>query len=536
MLFLSLFRNATRTVARFLPVSKRVRARGALLCLATAAALCNMSCHAASEAGGESDNPDDSPASMETLVFEPSTTLMLAPSETATVSVVVEPPRRQTVTFEILTEDPGFDGFLLKGQVQVGEDGRATVDLKAPTQPSTFILRASLGTTLQATRAVSVSDQGYGTLIAQPNYSGKRNISQWTASARAGITCEQLDSLWTDGPLVATGSQSATITSVPSGPSIALTIRGGELVSGCTTVKTLGADKTTTITVALADRPIDTGEGRLEVTLGVDSTSAGYVTHLEEAISKGIAAFKGEASSEAELLLSRMSELLTPEEADEFATTRQSVDMVSAIHTVWTTQTPLSTSVYDLLTDAADLIPGADTFVGELELNGSSSNFFLTTAASVPAEESGFFESSGWMATGEAGDTLVLGGALSYDPLVWLAAISESSTEGGSAEVVVESGACSDVAVAIATSSDGAPFGTCEEECLTTLCEEALADVFGEVTEEGVTVASLQVGITGDVTLMGPALVKSLAGTWVGRLESEETALKGAASALLMSE
>jgi hypothetical protein len=43
------------------------------------------------------------------------------------------------------------------------------------------------------------------------------------------------------------------------------------------------------------------------------------------------------------------------------------------------------------------------------------------------------------------------------------------------------------------------------------------------------------VGLTGDVTLKDAAVVSTLEGSWVGRLQAEETALKGPANAITAS-
>src|SRR5690606_18916076 len=183
-------------------------------------------------------------------------------------------------------ESVEFDGFLLENSARVDENGIATVELKAPTHPSIFTARASLGEGLQVTRAISVSDQGYGTVKVVPSYSGLRSVNQWTASARAGTTCEALGSLWNDGPLVSTGGTQATIEGVPAGPSIAVAVRGGQLVSGCTTVTGLADGDTKVIDVLVVDRPLDVQNGRLNVTLGVESMTTAFASHLEAAVAE----------------------------------------------------------------------------------------------------------------------------------------------------------------------------------------------------------------------------------------------------------
>lgn len=539
MLFLDFFRNASARAGR-LP---RILGPGtvavwfSVLVASGCANSADSSPEAAGDgdASGDGDSPGD-PTSDETMRFEPSGTLMLAPSEAARLEVVVSPARRQTVTFELLTESVEFDGFLLENSARVDENGIATVELKAPTHPSIFTARASLGEGLQVTRAISVSDQGYGTVKVVPSYSGLRSVNQWTASARAGTTCEALGSLWNDGPLVSTGGTQATIEGVPAGPSIAVAVRGGQLVSGCTTVTGLADGDTKVIDVLVVDRPLDVQNGRLNVTLGVESMTTAFASHLEAAVAEGLAAFRAEDDTDANAFLTKMGAELEGAEATDFSESIATHSLVAEAEQVWSAPSPISERIEQLLLDAANSIPGEAVFVGELELEGASSPFTLSEAGGVPAAVSGFFQSSVWSAMGEAGDTLVIGGTLSYEPLRWLAGIADTGFVGGGSQALVDEATCIQLADALISAAGGSTHGTCDNECLQGLCEQAARSIWLDVSTAGTGLSSLQVGMSGEVVLTGPAHIKSMLGQWVGRRGDEDTSLKGSATLTRMPE
>jgi hypothetical protein len=330
---------------------------------------------------------------------------------------------------------------------------------------------------------------------------------------------------------VATGSGSATIESVPSGPTIAITIRGEQLVSGCTNVTELGADETEQIEIAVTDRPINVSEGTLDLTLGVDSMTTEFASHLEAAMGSGIASFRGAHENDAVALLARMATQMESEEADAFVLAGESIDFAIAIASAWQVEDPVTNALADLFTLGASGIVGPDAFVGELELIGDKSQFYLTSAAGVPAAVSGFFQGSTWMVAGETGDTLVLGGALTYEPVRWLAAIADLENQGASTEPLLAAADCQGIAEALVASAEGPTHDECAEECLLSHCEQAILDVWPEATMSGSGLSTLQVGMTGTATLTGPALVDSMSGSWVGRLGTDETSLKGPAEA-----
>lgn len=498
-----------------------------------------VGCSKAGDEKGTEGNPDPTPPDPpeeETIAFVPEGTLVLAPSELSSLTVEVSPRRRQNVTFELLTEAAGFDGFLLESEVRVRDDGTATVELRAPSGPAIFTVRASLPEGSRAVRAVSVSAQGYGAIDVVPNYDGTRSIPQWSASAHVNQTCETLDSFWEDGELWATGASRATIENVPSSVPVAVTLRGGQLASGCATHTGLRAGDLELIEVEVNDRPVDVTTGTLSVSLGITSSTAVFVDHLSEAITAGRSYFQGEQATDAAALLLSMTRSLSPANQSKFEEAQADYDLRSRVDEVYLQESPITTTIGRLLGDAAAKITGPDVFRGHLSLQGLSSQFLLKEVVGVEASESGFFQGSTWMVSPDSGDMVVMGGTLSYEPLRWLGKIAEfhSAADTTPEDQILEAANCQAVADAIITSVGGPPFGQCDQTCLSDLCDESVAPVWATLLAEGPPLTTLQVGISGRAQLYGAARIETMSGSWVGRLGSEdETSVGGTAHGAL---
>ncbi len=478
--------------------------------------------------GGQSGDGDgDLGIDPETIVFERSSTLTLLPTEVAELRVLVEPAERQTVTFDILADAETFDGFLLEASTKVQDDGIASISIQAPSMPATFAVRAKLGNQ-EAQLAVSVSAQGYGTLNVHPNYLGKRSIERWTASARAGTSCEQLGSYWQDGSLTASGMSSVKLDSVPSGVSIAVSLRGDELVSGCTTLTNVKADGVLDVTVEVNDRPLGVSGSQLFLSLGIDSTTTIFAQHLDSAIQLALTTLKGNATSDANALFRRIRQEIDPDSLAEFDANATTANLEELVGMTWPSKTALSEALTTLLTDAAELIPGPKTFQGTLSIQGDNSILELFTAAEVSAEDAGFVTNSVWSVSAESTTTLVLGGVLEYRTVGWLAAIAKASTISPPVPTLQNTADCAALGIAWTEANGADIYQECDAECSTSLCDQAIETLWADVEETGELV-KLHVGITGEAETQGPAEVSGFSGTWIGRFNDGETSLKGPA-------
>lgn len=493
-----------------------------------------LACSASSEtaadddsaSGGMGGSPEENFEA--TIEFDSPSPVNLAPGAVETLEVIVTPPRNQMVTFEILTGSSEFDGFLLRSMSRVDENGRASTEIQAPTRPFTFDLRASIDDESEARLAIAVRDQGSATLNVSPVYTGNRNIDQWTASIHEAKTCEELESFFDDGSVAAQDEEAVVLRAVPSGTAVAVTLRGDELVSGCHAVVELTANTEHDLVIEVADRPLQIAVGTLELSLSVGSTTTAFAAHLENAVQTGLAAFRGDQRSDAALLLSRMQAQLNNEAEANFVEAGNSLEFESALSELWTTESPLSSKLDALLTGSAAAVSSEDVFVGELQLQGENSAFYLTSAAGVPIAVSGFFVGSTWSLSIESGDTFVLGGSLSYEPLRWLVAIAEASSSPSPAQQLSEAAQCSDVAELLSALTEDGPSLGCDSACLSTSCVQALTNAWEQQSTAGNDLlTTLQVGITGTAYAGGAAEIQTMEGAWVGRLEGEESSIGG---------
>lgn len=546
MLFLSRFfqrfgaRPSGQTPAGHVSPPFRLRAVLTTLALLGAAFGCSASAENGPGGGEEPEPPE--PPEVETIEFVPSDTLFLAPSEVSSLTVLVAPRRRQNVTFELLTETAGFDGFLFGSEARVRDDGTATVELRAPSIPALFTVRASLPEGARTVLSVTVSGEGYGSIEVTPRYEGARTIPQWTASAHINKTCESLDSFWNDGDLTATGASRATIENVPSGVPVAVAIRGGQLASGCATLTALRADDAEQVEIDVSDRPIDVMAGTLTLRLGISSSTGVFADHLSEAIASGRGYFRGEHETDAAALLSLMSEGLTPSELAEFNESRETYGLDALVHGAYQEDGPITEAIGRMLGDAAATLSGPSMFRGQISLAGAASQFLLQEVAGIEASKSGFFQGSTWMVSSESGDMLVLGGTLTYEPLRWLGAIARSQAEASQAGAepsarILEEANCPLVGQTIFEAVSSPVFSACDESCLVERCEDKLAPLWESLLAQGPPLTTLQLGISGRAALYGAARVESMQGSWVGRLGSEdETSVGGTAEAELFFE
>jgi hypothetical protein len=96
------------------------------------------------------------------------------------VAVRVRPGRDHQVRFAILPDSDAPNDASLSDTIRTtDDDGEAHVFLNAPSAPTTFSLRASVGDST-ATLSVSVSAEGYARVQATPEYTGLRAVDEWT--------------------------------------------------------------------------------------------------------------------------------------------------------------------------------------------------------------------------------------------------------------------------------------------------------------------------------------------------------------------
>ena len=175
---------------RAFAVPALVRTFGFAAAFVVASALgvgCSMSADANGAApSGQAGNSfagqpsEDEPTSLEFESVDPDTVRELVAREQTVLRVRARPAKVYHLRFALPTS--GGDAVLDQAEGDTGPDGIASVQLTAPSAPTTFDVRASSGGR-SASLTVTVKDTGFATLQVQPLYAGFRPITTWVASA-----------------------------------------------------------------------------------------------------------------------------------------------------------------------------------------------------------------------------------------------------------------------------------------------------------------------------------------------------------------
>lgn len=502
-----------------------------LLCLSgLSVAACGSSEEGDDALGGGA--PTDSATS---LAFVPGEVLRLLPLAKADISLAAGPPAPYVVRFALLPDRPNADpndASLDRAELVTDARGVGTVSLTAPSTPTTFTLRAAIGD-LEALLPVAVSDKGYASVIAEPVYEGSRPIETWVASVRVGSSCADLSGFpFFDGALVSTSSaeHAPRIDSIPAGPVASVSVRSGEFAYGCANLPDLGTDEVRKVQVAVADRPLQLS-GQLALSFEIAESSNEWTALLQGAASDALAAFRDGTTSDVVLLLDGMQELSSDPQA--FAASRATHDFEGVVAAVLPAQHLSQRAQAWMNAGMTALAP----FEGELELRNSAALFRLIRAAGVPAVDSGFLGSSTWSAFGHPGDTLVLGGSLSFLTTRWVVALADGpaleqfTSAADAAEALVRVADCQLIGANLAAAAGDHVSPGCDAECAENLCEAALVAAWARAADADGELTRLSVGVTGRALVDAQARPISLVGTWLGTLAGPASAVGGPALA-----
>lgn len=468
-----------------------------------------------------------------TLGFEPAVTLLSAPGQQHTLTVLATPPRGYVVRLAL--QGDFQDGSLDRGEVITGSDGRASFELVAPTYPTTFSVQASVGDQVFAKRAVSVSSSGFATLEVVPSYSGKRPVGGWVASARTGTTCSGLTgNPPEDGDLIgeSAAGQAPEIHGVPLGPPLAITLRSGFYLSGCKDVKSLSADSINQVQVTVTDVPIKLGQTDLQLSLDFGAPQLPWDSVFATTIALAKASVRDGAVDDVEALLDAMH-AGAGAGADEFMQLRAQEAWDDSVRVALgaTAESGLSATVGAWLEQSALAITGAQ-LEAQLVAQGSPTQAFLhlTSFASAPAAEAGLPAQAQTTLAADPGDIVLLGTKLYFVPSRLLGAgalpIAQSALPGATsvAEALAAELSCQQVAATV-VGAGGSPvlaYPGCDEPCIAALCEQALETIWLRARDASANAAddvgSLQLSATGTASVDTLARPQSLSGTWVGTL------------------
>jgi hypothetical protein len=484
-----------------------------------------------------------SPSSAALIRFEQEGTITLAPGELRSIVVIASPEATYDVRFAVVGDAP-LDGWIESAAVKSSADGRATMVLHAPGQPTTFHLRASIllenglaGPSAET--SVAVSAQGFGTVRVLPQYAGKRKVETWTASVAARTTCADLAAILPGelaGSLTAKApfGEAPLVLNAPVGPNLAVTVRAGHYGWGCADTTDLEADGMLDVKVTIVDKPIDLDATDLDLALTYEPDVADYSALLGDASALFREAFLPKAMTESDLLLTAMGEATPSDQATVFESARASLGWndLAAQHFAG-----LGASVGDRCTKwisagAALQSPVIQAHLAAKPGAPGAAMVNVLRIGSVDAASAGVPAASPFAWTADPDDTLILGGTVIWQPTRYLgtAALAGAKVAQPTAQTIQDVLAQAADCTGLAEKLEG--FGLCDTGCVAALCVKALDDRWSlglAASSDAGQLGHLAITASGPAQLDDAAKVRGFKGIWLGTVSAgaESAKVKG---------
>jgi hypothetical protein len=490
-----------------------------LPCLAVVLAAAACSNVSGDGEGGEGG----SVAPTEGLRFEATETLELAPLETVGVEFVGPPG----ATVSLLLLGDAHDASLDAAAVALDAQGRGFVELRAPSEPSTFRLRAQLGA-IWAERSVAVSAEGFAPVEVVPKYDGARDVVAWTASIRVGAACAEFltsDGASPDGALVADAGPGdrPLIESVPLGPVLTVGLRAGKIALGCREVALPpGGDPTRVVEVEAIDRPMNLSGARLHVALEFQPDEAVYGPAIVAAGQRAIDNAFGLETPLSERLLAALAEVVPSDLHAAFeahATASALADAVDAVVSGLDVSGLCAMAIDEGL-DSALVALAAESTTLEGRLDGTDdltrAAFALENVDGLAISEMGPPSTLAW--TEETGDVLVVSGTIELPARALADGYARSGLGGASLPDALGDALACETSLGAAIGG----FEGCDATCGRDLCRAALEHLWTSslVASDDEPKLLVQVAASASAEVDAEVAPIALDGTWVGDLET----------------
>lgn len=511
------------------------------LLLVASAAACNASndsSPASAPSGGASGVGGDGGADGSTepvpqeLSFVPGTTVQLAPKEIRQLTVKTTPPGSFRVRFALLGESS--DAVLDTSEVQTAEDGIAQVTLTGPSKPTTFSVRAAVAGRRQALVGVAVSALGFTTLRVKPSYNGRRAVSEWTASVKAGVACADLSgNPPPDGDLAVTvpsdDADSLVVTKVPIGVALAITLRAGHFIGGCANQAPLSEGDGNQALVYVSDRPLNLSATTLDVSFGPSDPHPTFDALLKSATTNAEAAIVGAAGNDVVALLDQMSAATAVSKQLDFETTRSAKAWDAQLASAFGKGSArrLRDPVARWLAAGLVRFNATNTFLGTLGPQGSAARFTLTQVLDLSPGNAGFGSQFPATWSADSSDTLLVGTELGFSPsrlvtaLAGAPALLEVPDASSTSDALIRLTDCAQVAQVLLAYGDApgsAVYPSCDEACASATCQTAVTALWQRAQGSASASARLSVTASGSAEVGDDAEASRVRGSWLGEL------------------
>ncbi|HYQ16092.1 MAG TPA: hypothetical protein VEQ58_10045, partial [Polyangiaceae bacterium] len=469
--------------------------------------------------GGPAISDDGLPDSLE---FE-MTAAELPARDQVVLKVRASPARVYPLRFSLPPSggDP-LDAVLDRDETNTDTDGIASVLLTAPSSPTDFEVLATVGT-LSQKLPLSVKDAGFTTVQVDPRYpTNLRAVATWVGSAYAGKSCAELKGIPPeDGeiPGLPAGTEGPIIPDVPAGQRLAITVRSGHFVGGCTSVEMLPpspADRPQIVVVTVLNRPIDLSASSLAFSLDLDAAAQTWSSHLGESGAHVLGGLLGTSTDDVDALLDAMR-AASGDSTQAFESARKAEGWDTLLRSRWGQSA--STKLRDVVSGwlaagrqsfaaARHPFSGLLTPLGHPQDVNAASTALLTlqTVAGLDATSAGFVDPANAAWSAGADDTVLLNTDLYFvrselaAALAEAAALASDSSATSAPEALSHSLDCVGIASALTAVGSEAElaYAACDADCLASSCEDALSALWQRGAEvDGREYSRLSVTATG---------------------------------------
>jgi hypothetical protein len=510
--------------------------------------------NAAAGSGGAGGAPVEAPTLRFFLDEDPEASIeeqALIPEENRLIGVQVTPPDVYRVRFSIVPLDsaPPHDGSLDRTDAMTDpETGTAHVQLHAPSIVTQFKLQASIGMLTTAELQINIQSQGWAELQVLPEYTGHREVTEWVASAYLKVRCDELAQVTELEHGLPADAQYTTKSvfgipprfDVPVQPYMAITMRAGHYLFGCSNIDQPPINELKNVTVSLANIPIQLDDVSLDLDLGVQETTDEWLDHLQTAADDVLSAFVADSENDLGLVLATMASLLESEAdraAFEAAWANENWEMRALSSLASMDGLLLRNELASWLGAGSTALSTQATFVGRMRspsVADGTAVLTLTSVAGVDAERAGFETRVPTSWSADPDDTIALGATLHWSPSALVSALAEraATSEYSEAQNLSDAFAalidCEALAEAL-TDDTRAPsvVGDCDVACAQDLCSEALVELEKRAWDASDEEQELQLSATGAARVDDEARAVSFSGSWRGTFPMGESSAVG---------
>jgi len=475
--------------------------------------------------------------------------LKLKPKQSRQLTVQATPAGSFRIRFALSDTDAAADAVLDVSEVETDAEGIAHVTLIAPSRPANFDVRASSTSAAQVVyQHVDVRASGMTTLRVDPSYSGKRKITDWTATAQGGVSCGDLaGNPPPDGDQTATAKLDSPldIPNVPVGVELAVTVRAGHYVGGCVDLPALSEGDGNQVLVYASDRPLNLAATNLSLGLGATDAHPAFDKLLQDSASLAEDALLGESKDDVAALLDGMRDATSPVNREAFNVARTQNGWDGAVTSAFgkSAARRMRDPAQRWLSTGLLALDAPDALLGHLSALGSGAVFTPTKLGQASPANAGMPGSFVGTWSADSSDTLLLGIDLNWEPsrLVTALAVAPALAEFAGAtsleralSLSVDCEQIAQLLLAHGVIPDSAAFASCDENCALNLCNNAVAAAWGKAQlSSGKEIATLSVTASASAEVGDDARAITLDGSWVGELRSGDATahVSGALSA-----